>query len=177
MPPPSGYCCAPLQWGHRLSAMETGAWWASSMIRTSGRLQWGHRLSAMETLPAAESGSRRELLLQWGHRLSAMETWDQKPTLTRPSKLQWGHRLSAMETSLCLISLLLGSSLQWGHRLSAMETRIAVNVISIFTVHASMGPPPFGDGNNQTCKTSETSLPSFNGATAFRRWKLWKRSR
>ena len=36
--------------------------------------------------------------------------------------------------------------LQWGHRLSAMET--SQEWVSAFTAYmASMGPPPFGDGN------------------------------
>ena len=39
----------------------------------SFNLQWGHRLSAMET-SSSSSSSRREITLQWGHRLSAMET-------------------------------------------------------------------------------------------------------
>ena len=62
---------SPLQWGHRLSAMETRPW-----RKTCGgleKLQWGHRLSAMET--RAISLSRCSCwVLQWGHRLSAMET-------------------------------------------------------------------------------------------------------
>ena len=36
-------------------------------------LQWGHRLSAMET-PQSKTGSYAGAWLQWGHRLSAMET-------------------------------------------------------------------------------------------------------
>ena len=37
----------------------------------------------------------------------------------------------------------------------------------------SMGPPPFGDGN-QRCGQGDGGAPAFNGATAFRRWKLSK---
>ena len=38
-----------LQWGHRLSAMETALFFCWSTV--SLLLQWGHRLSAMETPP------------------------------------------------------------------------------------------------------------------------------
>ena len=108
-------------------------------------LQWGHRLSAMETGPVPSLLTARTRL-QWGHRLSAMETTDPNPRCWRCDKLQWGHRLSAMETpghprpGGCQLGL------QWGHRLSAMETLRLLVVISAQVV-ASMGPPPFGDGN------------------------------
>ena len=36
--------------------------------------------------------------------------------------------------------------LQWGHRLSAMETGVGRKA-HVFPHSASMGPPPFGDGN------------------------------
>ena len=38
------------------------------------QLQWGHRLSAMETWLEAYQGRFLFGMLQWGHRLSAMET-------------------------------------------------------------------------------------------------------
>ena len=37
-------------------------------------------------------------------------------------------------------------TLQWGHRLSAMEMRCQRLVREVME-EASMGPPPFGDGN------------------------------
>ena len=87
-------------------------------------LQWGHRLSAMETHMADPAVGALTFLLQWGHRLSAMETSDPVCTTLPVTILQWGHRLSAMET-LPLVKCVhgLSSILQWGHRLSAMETR------------------------------------------------------
>ena len=39
------------------------------------------------------------------------------------------------------------------------------------TTVASMGPPPFGDGNVIKCLVLSSSRLCFNGATAFRRWK------
>ena len=134
------------------------------------RLQWGHRLSAMETsvLVAVVVIPER---LQWGHRLSAMETAEMLMENVAASGLQWGHRLSAMETFLCqsanrqLHTPSMGPPpfsdgnlsasnppfpatppLQWGHRLSAMETLLT-------PCAATMGLSP------------------FNGATAFQRWK------
>ena len=64
------------------------------------------------------------------------------------STLQWGHRLSAMETGYePAVGLYTVVQLQWGHRLSAMETSKSLWTIS-------------------------TREECFNGATAFRRWKL-----
>ena len=86
--------------------------------------------------------------------------------------LQWGHRLSAMETMSCRGCQGLSSMLQWGHRLSAMETALAGQV-KLAELVASMGPPPFGDGNSGQRPRPSRSTTRFNGATAFRRWKLW----
>ena len=132
--------------------------------------------------------------LQWGHRLSAMETSLRNPCCWQVAVLQWGHRLSAMETAACSEASQCISKLQWGHRLSAMET-VEIDRQAHDLAQASMGPPPFGDGNRQVRGLPEgagkasmgpppfgdgnrpgprrpgRSCGSFNGATAFRRWK------
>ena len=95
---------------------------ASVSVRVANPLQWGHRLSAMEMHPVGLKGQLRHhasmgpppfgdgddhetvfgqgdlVALQWGHRLSAMEIGD-SVTMGAISflLLQWGHRLSAME--------------------------------------------------------------------------------
>ncbi len=87
----------------------------------SDMLQWGHRLSAMET--SFNPTTRNDAVwLQWGHRLSAMETSFNPTTRNDAVWLQWGHRLSAMETSFNPTTRNDAVWLQWGHRLSAMET-------------------------------------------------------
>ena len=55
----SGRCggCVLLQWGHRLSAMETGR--STQPTEAARILQWGHRLSAMETYADSASGNAR----------------------------------------------------------------------------------------------------------------------
>ena len=85
--------------------------------------------------------------------------------------LQWGHRLSAMESAGWTGGWCNCWSLQWGHRLSAME--IGLQPLPFFgRVVASMGPPPFGDGNTQAPRFGRhCGIGGFNGATAFRRWK------
>ena len=133
-----------LQWGHRLSAMETlpplrhclsvdvpsmgpppfsdGNWNA-----TQAAISWTYSFNGATAFQRWKPGHvarhyRRRGCLQWGHRLSAMETW---PTVGRPmadTSLQWGHRLSAMETVLGAVGVNDMAFLQWGHRLSAMET-------------------------------------------------------
>ena len=42
---------------------------------TSVALQWGHRLSAVETGEVIADAPPLDPELQWGHRLSAVETW------------------------------------------------------------------------------------------------------
>ena len=153
-------------------------------------LQWGHRLSAMETAggrPKPRYGWKLSTLqdLQWGHRLSAMEM-NGHPSMGPPpfSDGNW------------LGGLMVGfpGFLQWGHRLSAMETRVArLDNVDPVGNAPSMGPPPFSDGNGEILRLlydrclqwghrlsametwlAEVSPPwptSFNGATAFQRWK------
>ena len=86
--------------------------------------------------------------LQWGHRLSAVETaLGFVAVVMGYLTLQWGHRLSAVETMGIGHTQDLYQLLQWGHRLSAMETDTQAGVAPRDGV-ASMGPPPFGDGNS-----------------------------
>ena len=109
--------------------------------------------------------------MQWGHRLSAMETtqarWQGRapdgasmgpPPFGDGNKEKWDADRAARE------------QLQWGHRLSAMETGIPPQD-AIGLRDASMGPPPFGDGNTCLWRHRGPVGWSFNGATAFRRWK------
>ena len=87
------------------------------------------------------------------------------------------------------------SVLQWSHRLSALET-MPPALVATTASPPSMEPPPFGAGNllvrrvragvtsvlqwSHRLSALETRYPpgfeahtnSFNGATAFRRWKL-----
>ena len=135
-----------LQWGHRLSAMESRDM-TSHARRVTRSLQWGHRLSAMERI-MGERIPRIIHLLQWGHRLSAMERVGSNCGSGPTFSLQWGHRLSAMESGHCTDgTTTLSMELQWGHRLSAMESRDPLTGF-VDVGRASMGPPPFGDGKN-----------------------------
>ena len=136
------------------------------------------------------------MTLQWGHRLSAVETRPAPPAIFGLlDQLQWGHRLSAVETLRegNLMPDIFGASMGPppfgsgnGHRAVLHDRRD----------QASMGPPPFGSGNcaaRRTMNPSRTRLqwghrlsavetsgtaarrmiwPRFNGATAFRQWKL-----
>ena len=132
--------------------------------------------------------------LQWGHRLSAVETSAWRWVTFSGSTLQWGHRLSAVETILGtnLMLLCIGrfngatafrrwkragggpsddqgdAQLQWGHRLSAVETR-KQDTLPALSAGASMGPPPFGGGNDSgrayIADSSDASMgpPPFGG--------------
>ena len=104
--------------------------------------------------------------LQWGHRLSAMEI--RRPGLSRLplDTLQWGHRLSAMEMMFRSLTVGRRLLLQWGHRLSAME------MVGPVPHHgavegASMGPPPFGDGDVRHCNPSLVGQKASMGPPPF----------
>ncbi len=134
----------PLQWGHRLSAMETAS--IRLTIDCDIPLQWGHRLSAMESSPSRISPVW-STLLQWGHRLSAMESSGsasgvgmRQPcfngaTAFRRWKDGQGHSIALLKfasmgpppfgdgkTNPSAPLTRRFSRLQWGHRLSAMES-------------------------------------------------------
>ena len=129
---------------------------------------------------------------------TAFRRW--KPSITSPSRsvastLQWGHRLSAMETSGTVATGSVGNQGFNGatafRRWKLGDIGLDVEVRSIASmgpppfgdgnepgmhvwnaVHAaSMGPPPFGDGNAGYYSWPEIRSTGFNGATAFRRWK------
>ena len=64
-----------------------------------GSLQWGHRLSAMETSRTCATNSGIPLAFNGAtafQRWKLVTFWESPPSV---SFLQWGHRLSAMETS------------------------------------------------------------------------------
>ena len=63
------------------------------------------------------------------------------------------------------------ASLQWGHRLSVVETQPGPPG-GVALMPTSMGPPPFGGGNSTRTARGSCSDAHFNGATAFRWWKL-----
>ena len=133
-----------LQWGHRLSAMETA----------NPRPAWcGPRPPSMGPPPFGDGNldqltpkERVGYYLQWGHRLSAMETalWSVRPRTWLA--LQWGHRLSAMETP--------------AHRPPRRPGRCPFN-----------GATAFRRWKRATPRGRCIRSSSFNGATAFRRWK------
>ena len=133
-------------------------------------LQWGHRLSAMETCLCVHPTPMCRPAFNGA---TAFRRWkpgvlDSIPT--QYEHLQWGHRLSAMETIWINGVSYAGVSLQWGHRLSAMET-LRLQSRGGQRQRPSMGPPPFGDGNLRVPDKLINGCAAFNGATAFRRWK------
>ncbi len=71
------------------------------------------------------------------------------------------------------VSVPSNSSLQWGRRLSAVE-RAEQGLKGEVQSIASMGPPPFGGGKARGRLRWCRGMASFNGAAAFRRWKVDK---
>ena len=161
-----------LQWGHRLSAVETRdtrpspshagrasmgppPFGSGNKVPTNGtvtsgiRLQWGHRLSAVETLECLAGELEGLMMLQWGHRLSAVETRRRIRggpwiRLASMGPPPFGSGNSGRVVGICWTVF----QLQWGHRLSAVETSLNIFFAHCGHANASMGPPPFGSGNN-----------------------------
>ena len=134
----------PLQWGHRLSAMERPL--RRRVPGTDPRSFNGATAFRRWKGATKKSPYNTYTVLQWGHRLSAMERSCTIPKPAWTAVLQWGHRLSAMESRHLLPAHRPPWRLQWGHRLSAME-RASNERRFDQPCPASMGPPPFGDGN------------------------------
>ena len=185
-----------LQWSHRLSAVETSPSlqcpchiaterpsmepppFGSGKTRMSA-LQWSHRLSAVETTVGTALRYRAPSMEpppfgsgNWIRSFNGATAFRQWRALHQSSILQWSHRLSAVETPTgCAFPPPFGcqrrrffsrSGLQWSHRLSAVETVVR-------TVGRQGNEPPsavYGGGGR-----TRRSRP-FNGATAFRQWKL-----
>ena len=139
----SGTAAMTLQWGHRLSAMDTG-----SRLTDRSRVPCFNGATAFRRwILGRRDRARTPFLIAsmgpppFGDGYPTGRT----PSRSRCTRLQWGHRLSAMDTSLCLV--------QARH-----------------LPRASMGPPPFGDGYSPKPARSARGWCRFNGATAFRRW-------
>ena len=99
-----------------------------------------------------------------------------EPTSLPHMNLQWSHRFSAVETGWkdgpsedqvnpSMEPPLFGSG-NWQYTL----------YVPLVTV-PSMEPPLFGSGNMASARASMLAWLSFNGATAFRQWKLVKEHR
>ena len=107
-------------------------------------LQWGHRLSAMDTLEP----SVVRFGFGGFNGATAFRRWIPAHIMCNPAKVEgasmgpppFGDGYLGFPEDHYPWSLL-----QWGHRLSAMDTRL--HTVQLRTSDsASMGPPPFGDG-------------------------------
>ena len=87
------------------------------------------------------------------------------------SPLQWGLRLSAVE-SVCAAAGAVGEPFaSMGPPPFGGGKELEREVGTFEVVPASMGPPPFGGGKGRRCCPAREARRSFNGASAFRRWK------
>ena len=135
------------------------------------KLQWGHRLSAMETILPHKAES--EILIASMGPPPFGDGNRRPPGCRGPHcpQLQWGHRLSAMETALSQRRRDARPAASMGPPPFGDGNFLLPQYRSLGQPAASMGPPPFGDGN--LLRSARYILPTvrFNGATAFRRWK------
>ena len=134
-------------------------------------LQWGHRLSAMETTLdltnslALVTPSMGPPPFSDGNLL--YQNWD----LVVLTFLQWGHRLSAMETGGDAVRDVPDIRPSMGPPPFSDGNRHLLPAPGAGR-GPSMGPPPFSDGNRGTSWSLTLQTAAFNGATAFQRWKL-----
>ena len=159
-----------LQWGHRLSAMETGI----------GVL--GLRLLDVPSMGPPPFGDgnlsrrirrRNPVPLQWGHRLSAMETPRRHPWRRRSGRPSMGPPPFGDGNSFSPRAPGRESILQWGHRLSAMETTAIARKL-LEAPEAFNGATAFRRWKLHQPLRNHILVVAFNGATAFRRWKQAK---
>ncbi len=187
--------------------------------RTRRRLQWGHRLSPVETrrtgmcAPLNGCASMGPPAFAGGNVMAVIGPGPDEPASMGPPAfaggnsaitaahkaqdwLQWGHRLSPVETrgsgcqrSACRRFNGATGFRRWkretARRPGAGATRASMGppafaggnrVMLAFDSDAflaSMGPPAFAGGNTARASRAQRSCGCFNGATGFRRWKLW----
>ena len=131
-----------------------------------GELQWGHRLSAVET-PAVRCSTGWTGASFNG--ATAFRQW-------KPQRLKGTHK-----SSLCFNGATAfrhvyrgnrpdGLGLQWGHRLSAVETP-AVRCSTGWTGASFNGATAFRQWKLLSERRQRVFHHGFNGATAFRQWK------
>ena len=136
-------CSDMLQWGHGLSAVDTGK--EPCKFNGANIASMGPRPFSRGYLRPASVG---DLVLSASMGPRPFSRGYTAAALAAPawcSELQWGHGLSAVDTQRirCRIrSLVL---LQWGHGLSAVDTRRHARQLH-GERRASMGPRPFSRG-------------------------------
>ena len=134
-----------LQWGHDLSAVETGAGPPVSSV-TVGGLQWGHDLSAVETRNA-DTRKPRSWVASMGPRPFSRGNTDRDSREPKSEVASMGPRPFSR-----------------GNRDEASAVHLSR--------HASMGPRPFSRGNHMDFPQAYICHSGFNGATTFQPWKL-----
>ena len=86
--------------------------------------------------------------LQWGHRLSVVETYLQQETAKPTADLQWGHRLSVVET-IYRRAVREKGGFRFNGATAFRWWKLGQGCVSVLRRRvASMGPPPFGGGND-----------------------------
>ena len=132
-------------------------------------LQWGHRLSAVETINAEAGTNFRggfngaTAFQQWKPGTIRIRATNSAGFNGATAFQQWKHDVEKTYHMKVY-------ALQWGHRLSAVETGGRGHRAG-HTAPASMGPPPFSSGNRWTWPPGWPHSSRFNGATAFQQWK------
>ena len=159
----------PLQWGHRLSAMEArrspsgpsscGCFNGATAFRRWKPVVWGmtdrEYCASMGPPPFGDGSGHleglRHLLREasmgpppFGDGSRNGGERDAHPLLASMGPPPFGD--GSGSNWKCTLSI--SRSLQWGHRLSAMEACRGWLPFSGEVLMASMGPPPFGDGSS-----------------------------
>ncbi len=187
------FSLAQLQWGRRLSAVESV--WVPANSSNNESLQWGRRLSAVERWrvgvgrligqrasmgpPPFGGGKHRTVaapLVAGGASMGPPPFGGGKPDRRacvgeQEIALQWGRRLSAVE-SLPASGWATGQLPCFNGAAAFRRWKVQLQGQGMNTEWASMGPPPFGGGKQDRRRAGVAGCSCFNGAAAFRRWKV-----
>ena len=162
-------CPCVLQWGRRVSAAESGVL-ISSLHSVCLASMGPPRFSGGKSRFACRWKAPKRLL-QWGRRVSAAERSLIRCTTTRSCAGFNGaaafQRRKAQDQFDCVIRWV---KLQWGRRVSAAESCKEVRS-ELGGDGASMGPPRFSGGKEESVCSWGRQRDRFNGAAAFQRRK------
>ena len=139
-----------LQWGQRLSALDTGGLHDESRLRRAASM--GPTPFSVGYPPISDDGMGIPTTLQWGQRLSALDTGSFVDHNNHDhSGFNGANAFQRWILHPTRSSSTIHPLLQWGQRLSALDT-FPADAGESCSQSASMGPTPFSVGYSQEVK-------------------------
>ena len=168
----TGHLTAWLQWGHRLSAVETAT--LTNLVVQINGLQWGHRLSAVETGNAPLSLAKGLLASMGPPPFGSGNRCTLRPlrpfaraSMGPPPFGSGNSQLGGCPPDPMPASM---GPPPFGSGNNTEDIKI-----SGCTFEASMGPPPFGSGNKSQAQPKGWLSQELQWGHAYRQWKRARR--